>query len=716
MLMRSLLLRSAFFCIFPALGWTFSPAAAQQGAGSAAADPKITSLKITKLASQAQAPLATFRLAILGENLPTLKSANDVVLDTQDPGKPIEHQESIFVSPEEIDVSGEAPVGTVITAVKIRSGDKAFASPDGMNVAFKPTNKPTTPSNALKEFMVKLDPQTPQTSKDFPNLHTVILTKVSGEGEFDNNPNRMRVELEPPVATDLSIVMVNPEQLELHFVAAADYTPKNVLVTVFDSSDLDRRKAKAVAKLAPATPPEDPNAPSITKVETIFIDRRSGNGRIRIYGKNFGIQARPRFSVDDYLCNCHERSTFSGGRTCGKFATEDNSTTEACTNMEIRNQKDAAEEKRKCLCGFLQARWNDYQRDVHKVLAVGITSRNIDIRIEKTEVIDGSDGMVDVYFEFTRHKGYAWPFQLAGVDLTLNKTTTHSEQTVMGDGVSAEVDMKTSSIVTLSKTIGPDPDPNLTYQYTVLDQSSAQGSLGEGVAKNFYVVELSVVNHGTSTVAVPLASIQAEVEWLYGYGEKHSQQGGDAIENEGYGGKQTEDFYIEGPATIAPSALSAVSAFFGTYQKSKSGRAWTFNILDGITTLATALIPYAGPAFKDAEIVLSSGLAPGLRQAWPDLLAQQLQNLTSLSWGATEMVPASGGSVSKYVYIQRQSQTPDLTEPTAPTPRRTKRQISSIMGMEVSGFVVPDSIAKQATPAATNSAPPAATSSQANQK
>ncbi len=711
MLMRSLLLRSAFFCIFQALGWTFSPAAAQQGVGSAAADPKITSLKITKLASQA-APLATFRLAILGENLPTLKSANDVVLDTQDPGKPIEHQESIFVSPKEIDVSGEAPVGTVITSVKIRAGDKTLASPDGMTVAFKP-NTPK-PSNALKEFMVKLDPQT---SKDLPNLHTVIVTKVSGEGEFDSNPNHMRVELEPPIATDLRIVQVNPEQLELHFVAAADYTPKNVLVTVFDSSDLDRRKANAIAKLAPATPPEDPNAPSITKVETIFIDRRSGNGRIRIYGKNFGIQTRPRFSVDDYLCNCHERSTLSGGRNCGKFAAEDDSTIEACTNMKMRSPKDIAEERKECLCGLLQARWDDYQRDICKTITVGVTSRNIDIRVEKAEVIDGNDDMIDVYFEFTRHKGYAWPFQLAGVDLTLDKTTNHSEQAATGDGVSAEVDMKTSSIVTLSKTIGPDTDPNLTYQYTVLDQSSARQSLGEGVAENFYVVELSVVNHGTATVAVPLASIQAEVEWLYGSEKKSStREGGKAIESGEYYRKPEENFYIEGPATIAPSTLPEVSAFFGAYQKFKSGRTKTFNILDGITTLATALIPYTGPAFKDAEIVLSSGLTPGLRQAWPDLLAQQLQNLTSLSWGETEMVPASGGSVAKYIYIQRKSQTNDPPEPTNFPPRKTKRQISSIMGMEVSGFVVPDSIAKQATPAATNSAPPAATSAQANQK
>ena len=50
---------------------------------------------------------------------------------------------------------------------------------------------------------------------------------------------------------------------------------------------------------------------------------------------------------------------------------------------------------------------------------VGVNSRNPDnIRVERTEILNVNDSMIDVYFEFTRHYSYAWPFRLASVDIT----------------------------------------------------------------------------------------------------------------------------------------------------------------------------------------------------------------------------------------------------------------------------------------------------------
>ena len=169
--------------------------------------------------------------------------------------------------------------------------------------------------------------------------------------------------------------------------------------------------------------------------------------------------------------------------------------------------------------------------------------------------------------------------------------------------------------------------------------------------------------------------------------------------------RNSHEFYVDGPATVAPIPLASVSAYFGAYQKSRGRRTKWFNMLDGITTLATALVPFTGSALKDAEVILSGGVIPGLRQAWPDLLAQQLQNLTSLSWESSETL-AAGESTAKYIYIQRKPEESFLD-----STRKTAKQISNIMALEVTGFEVPDTPAKQATPAAASPAPqqPAAT-------
>jgi hypothetical protein len=668
MLTPSLFRRSALFSLAAVVG-AILPVAAQPGiaaGGPGTAAAKITAVKFLQLTGSPQK--ARFTLKIQGENLPASAAGTTIRLYTKDPGKPVENQAVTFVTSTEIDVSGEAPVGTVITTVNVIVGDKTTPSPEGMTISIKPL----PPETELKEFGVKFDHQK---SKDFPNLHSLIVTKESGDPGvgFAANHNHMSVEIEPAGITDLKVVQSNREQLELHFVAAADYEPKNVLITVFNGSDLDWRHPIGVAK----SPPEDPELPQITKIETLFVSRSSGAGRLRIYGKKFGIQDTPEFPVDDYLCNCLQRANVNGHQACGDTGDDRK---QARPSQEISS-----------FCNSLSEKWNKYNAGLRGRLVVGVNSRNIGIRVEKVKVIDASDGMIDVYFEFTRYPGYAWPFRLAGVDLSITKPISKIVQTVKAESVAGEVEIATPTTFNLSSPIDGERDPSLTYQYTVLDKKAANGVLGQGVADNFFVVDLSVVNHGKKKVSVPLAAIQAEVEWLHGFTPLEAGP----------------DFYIEGPATVAPIPLAAVSAYFGAYQKLKGLRTIVFNVLDGVTTLATALIPYSGPALKDAEIVLSGGLIPGLRQGWPDLLAQQLQNLTSLSWESSETL-AAGESMSKYIYIQRKSQF-GPKELIATPPRRTGKQISSIMGLEVTGFEVPDTPSKRATPAA---ADPAATQGQ----
>src|SRR5207248_100926 len=138
--------------------------------------------------------------------------------------------------------------------------------------------------------------------------------------------------------------------------------------------------------------------------------------------------------------------------------------------------------------------------------------------------------------------------------------------------------------------IGPQKDKNLEYRYTVLDPDDASELFGWGVGKNFYVLQLSVVNNSDKKLVVPLSSIQAEVEWSY-----------DAYPEAG-------PVFDEGPTTLSPLKLSAITSYFDTFQKTKGKKARLFNILDGVGTLAASLVPVFGRGLERGNSIMSGGL------------------------------------------------------------------------------------------------------------
>jgi hypothetical protein len=683
--------------------------------------------------SVSPAGMARFELAILGTHLLRGQAEPTVQLNTQDAGKPIVEPKITYKRNDEIDVAGDAPLGTVVKVVKV--GD---ACNDTFSVAF------TAKTGALQKFQIKLDHQT---NAQFPNLHSLLLTKQGGDGGFDAKPSHMTVDLQPTGATDLRIVESAGEQLDLHFVAAATYVPTNAVVTVYDSGDLDSRKPIAMATPAAA----DPNAPTIASIETVFLDRGNGNGRIRIHGKGFGKQASASFPVDEYLCDCLERPQIDGYRACGflddvrglpvfKPDPGGEDSPEAETSIEDNNANkktvDEQPEKGKRLdelaasrneaaseelghptklalqpwshptdsnlfCQQFGSKWAAFQATLRGKVSVGIDSMNPAVRVQMAYIVDFNDQVIDVYFEFTRHRGYAWPFRLGNVTVAVTKNATTAQQTVNTPSCDAEVDKTGPAAFSVSQIVGLPPDPNLTYQYTVLNQEQSKILLGEGVADHFFVLQLAVVNHGTSQIAVPLAAMQAEVEWLRGAAPAKKRYWPHARPG-------PPQYFIEGPPTVAPQPVAAVSAYFGDDQKT-GRRPSFFNILGGISTLVATLVPFAGPGLKDAQSVFSGGFVPALGQTWVDLSAQQLQTMTSLSWESSETIPA-GGSMAGYIYIQRRQEEAGDLEPT--TGRTTVRQISNVMALNVTGFPVSSTSAVAATPATTpaTAAPGAAAS------
>jgi hypothetical protein len=667
-----------------------------QPAAQDRAEPKITAIRFIAFGSPTADCKVSFGLAIEGENLPAAEAHATVHFDTKDPASSISDVPVTSSNSKEILVNATAKVGTEITRVAVIVESRIVTASEGFTLSIKAN--PPTPK--LAQFEIKFDHQK---NKEFPNLHSVVVTKVGGDGGFADSPHKMTVDLVPTGATDVNIVQTNSQQLDLHFVAAADYEPKTVVVTVYSGTDLDNRTPLAVS--VDKKPAEDPEQPKVTEVETVFINRSHGVGRIRIHGKGFGDYPPPPYPVDDYLWNCLEEFHIRGTNAdkddnprVHKIELEDlGARLDACAKllggtvkegMQLEQIWNQLQYTKMNLASFVtkpdsRRDWEAWGQEIREKATVGLSSRNPDIAVEKVAILDINDKMIDVYFEFTRSRGFAWPFRLEDVTVTVKKTLPKITQTVKNDTVTGTATSAKEETYTVPYQAGPKRDANLTYKYTVLDKESANTLLGKGIADNFYVLQLSVVNNGEKKVNIPLASIQAEVEWIRG-------------DNKG-----RTISYMPGPVTLAPIPLAAVSGYFDAYQKVKGFRAHFFNALEAATMMATSLVPYAGPSFKDAELFFSGAFLPGVRKALGDLSGQQLQHLTALSWESAETLPGKGGSKEKLIYIQRNEQFASKGVETDGKTHETRKQIANIMDLEIAGFEVVESEAKQATPTPT---------------
>jgi len=706
------------------------PAKPEEKAAGPAKETSVTKKAVT----------VKFRLSLEGENLPSdVKQFRDLELYTQDPAQSVTvDKDSIAGDVKEILLSGSAKAGTKIARIKIMTSNPAQSVDTHDDFVITITENPPKPQ--LEKFQVKLEHVK---NKEFPNVHTAILTKEGGESScgFTENPHKMSIDLLPSGATDINVLQPTSDRVQLRFIAAADYVPDGVVATVYDGTDLDTRKVHCIGEIRKT--PSDPNKPKITRAEIVFINRSHGVGRLRIFGEGFGDFDPPPVAVDDYLWNCIEQFHIRGtdrysldaeqqefedfeqrlaackhmlnaeykegvrqnvldagcaleGKTSQdspncpvpKVKKKRNGEIEIPDEPSLRRQMEYAKATPADLLDLQNAgsskneilkKWQTWQAQMREGVSVSVHSRNPDIQVETVEVINANDKMLDVYFEFTRYRGFSYPFRLESSTVTIRKKVKTIVDTAKDEKATATIQGPKLEIYNVDYDIAPKRDPNLTYKYTIFSENQAGTLLGKGVAENFYVLQLSVVNNAEKKVAIPLSAIDAEIEWRRGVVKTHSHPIG----------------FAQGPPTLPPVPLAAVASTFETYQKVKGLRARLFNGLDATTTIATALVPFTGPSLKDAEVFFSGGFVPGLRKAFGDPSSQQLQNLTALSWESSETLPAKGGSIEKLIYIPRRSpqfQATGLTQ-------AAKLEIADILGLEVTGFEVTESEAKSATPA-----------------
>lgn len=272
-------------------------------------------------------------------------------------------------------------------------------------------------------------------------------------------------------------------------------------------------------------------------------------------------------------------------------------------------------------------------------------------------VTELQDDMALVDFSFPCNLGYSVPFRIARVVLTLKAS---------GD----------DPLPSASHEMMPARDPNLVYRYSILSKPQAKSRFGGGIAKNFYVVQLSIVNKGGKKLQVPLASIQAEVEWAAGQAP----------------GKK---FFIEGPATVSPVPLTGAISFFSAHRKSSGNRAIFFNSLQGLTTIGSAVQSFFAPGFTQGVAIAGGGFRQGAGQIFQDMSEEQLASLTAQSFETTETISGNGGSAEKVIFIQRGEEEIESFDKSSV---KFSRLITNIHGFEITGYEVSETPGKGATP------------------
>lgn len=104
--------------------------------------------------------------------------------------------------------------------------------------------------------------------------------------------------------------------------------------------------------------------------------------------------------------------------------------------------------------------------------------------------------------------------------------------------------------------------------------------------------------------------------------------------------------------TLVAFSLDHVTSIYSADRKLTGKRAIYFNTVLALATIGSAVEPFFAPGFTKGVAILGGGFTTASKEIFVDMSAEQLQNLTSQSFGSTEQV-ASHGSLQKFVFIRR---------------------------------------------------------------
>ena len=142
-----------------------------------------------------------------------------------------------LVSSNRIVVTAQVPINTEVSGVRVTTRNQTVE-----NFGFKLSFKPPAPPPAIKPFEIK---HVTRSSAGSP-IKSLLVTNE--EGRFASSPHRMSVEILPAGASNILIRSgSNPYQMVVDFIAPEKFEVQDVIVTVYDSADLDKRQPIAIA-------------------------------------------------------------------------------------------------------------------------------------------------------------------------------------------------------------------------------------------------------------------------------------------------------------------------------------------------------------------------------------------------------------------------------------------------------------------------------------
>jgi hypothetical protein len=193
-------------------------------------------------------------------------------------------------------------------------------------------------------------------------------------------------------------------------------------------------------------------------------------------------------------------------------------------------------------------------------------------------------------------------------------------------------------------------DSNVKREFFYVPPNQASEKYGGGVAKNFDVVQISIVNRCALPILVPLAGIYVEDATIVGNKTVPCVSSADNPCN---------------PPTYSFS-LDHVTSIYSHDRQFSGARAVFFNIVQATATIGSAIEPFFASGFTQGVSILGGGFTQGATAIWKDLSASQLQDLASQSFQSTEQIAANGGSLQKFVFFPKLEK-PKLTKQEKPT-------------------------------------------------
>ncbi len=180
---------------------------------------------------------------------------------------------------------------------------------------------------------------------------------------------------------------------------------------------------------------------------------------------------------------------------------------------------------------------------------------------------------------------------------------------------------------------------DIDAHYDVVPVSEVQNILGNGLAANYLTIQLSIVSRCKQKIVIPLAGVTVFPRWHKDASKK---------------AKDGSLIYQSGPETIAPTGLDHVMSVYNTDRTLTGSRAVFFNLLQGATTIGSAVERFLAPGFSEGVGIAGGAFRNAALEVAKDMSPQQLKSLASETFQDSETIGANGSApVQKFIFVPR---------------------------------------------------------------